>query len=125
MGTLIVHYFFYNKRLTHSTNRQVPITKERDSKMIRLLICQEEAYSTVGEREAKRKEVNRCQEGILFEVKKKCESKKKKKTSGCYTYMQSQNCKNNLGHVTLRQWAACMKRCHLFEPVLFWRVLSF
>ena len=47
--------------------------------MIRLLICQEEAYSTVGEREAKRKEVNRCQEGILFEVKKKCESKKKKK----------------------------------------------
>lgn len=89
MGTLIVHYFFYNKRLTHSTNRQVPITKERDSKMIRLLICQEEAYSTVGEREAKRKEVNHCQEGILFEVKKKCESKKKKKQWLLYLHAES------------------------------------
>lgn len=51
LKALMILHYFDNKRLIHSSTSQAPITKVRDLKMIKPLICPEEAFITLGRRD--------------------------------------------------------------------------
>lgn len=58
LKALMILHYFDNKRLIHSSTTQAPITKVRDSKMTKPLICHEEAFSTLVGRD--KQKVNDC-----------------------------------------------------------------